>query len=390
MSLMPAGLSGLPVLMGASPGVVRLLVGGMLYEGFEEVSVSRSLKEMAGQFHLVVAQETSPGRDGPSMLLKRPIREGDPCQIFYGSVLVLTGYVDVVNPDYDKKSHKVSIQGRSKTGDLCDSSVDDEIPGGEMRNVDLKQVADKATKRFGVKTKLEAKLKGPFDQVRNLPGERVHRFLERYARPGGVALTDDQMGDLRLFQAENGAPVTALIEGVNIEKASATLRSDRRHSEVHAKGQDVGTDQEYGKKVAQRRARALDPAVKRHRPLTIVNETKSRQQDVQNRADWEAANRAGESVSASVEVLDWCFAPGALWMPGLNVRLTSPMLYINRVLTVMTVSLSQKRAGGTMASLTLQPPEACNPTAGGGGGGDGNDSSWSQTRGGQAEEYHSR
>jgi len=393
--LMPAGPSGLPVLPGVSDGVVRLLVGGMLYEGFEDVEVRRSMKEMAGEFTIHVTQETGPATGGPTILTSRAVKEQDPCQVFYGSVLVLTGYVDAVQPRYSKTHHSVTLQGRSKTGDLADSSVDDEIDGGEMRESTLGQIATKATRRFGVGIKIAADVSERIDVARVNPGETVHRFLERYARSSAVALTDDQMGNLRLLQSQDGSPVTQLIEGVNILEASSMIRADKKHSQYTVKGQDHGRDGEYGDKAAQRGARSKDTSVSRHRPLTLLNDTKSVRRNARSRAAWEAAQRAGESLRAEVKVVDWCYAPGQLWMPGLNAQLTSPMLYVNRVLTIQSVVLRQSRKGGTQASLTLVPPEAENPkpvkssgksssasgSGGGGGGGSGGGSGGSSPTG---------
>lgn len=382
MSLMPAGLSGLPVLPGVSDGVVRLLVGGFIYEGFEDVEVRRSLRNMAAEFTIHVTQETSPGMDGPSMLTSRPVKEQDPCQIFYGPVLVLSGYVDAVQPRYSKTHHSVTLQGRSKTGDLADCSVDDEIPGGEMRNASFEQMARRAVANFGIGLNVQADVSRAIDVARTMGGERVHRFLERYARMG-VALTDDQMGNLRLFEAKDGGAVAALIEGVNIKEASAMLRADQRHSKYTAKGQDHGSDSEFGKPVAQRRAEAKDGGVKRYRPLTMLNEAKSMRRNSSGRAAWEAAKRAGESLRAEIKVTDWCHAPGELWMPGLNVSVQSPMLYVNRVLTIENTVLRQSRKDGTIASLSCIPPEAAAKKSRGKSGapsGEGNDGAWDETK----------
>lgn len=386
--LIPAGPGGIVALPGFDDGVVRLVVGGMLYEGFDDIEVRRSLREMAGQFTIHVTQETSPGMDGPSLLMSRAVKEQDSCQIFYGSVLVLTGNVDAVQPRYSKTHHSVTLQGRSKTGDLADCSVDEEIDGGEMRDVDFPQMARKVTRKFGVEIDDQSGPSHTLDVVRNLPGERVHRFLERYGRLG-VALTDNERGDLRLFQSRDGAPVASLIEGVNIEEASAMLRADTRHSKYTAKGQDHGSDAESGRPVAQRRAEARDGAVRRHRPLTLLNEGKSMRRNARGRAAWEAAKRSGESLRAEVKTVGWCHAPGALWMPGLNVQVTSPMLYVDRVLMIENTVLTQSRSKGTIASLSMIPPEAASTKSRGkggagsgadGGSDGGNDEAWEHTK----------
>lgn len=355
---------------GFRPGTVSLLINGMLYEGWEEVEISRSVKEMAGQFSLDVSERWGGGGNGPAALLGWRITEGDACQVLYAGVPAVTGYVDVYQPHYTATSHSVKIQGRSKTQDIVDSSAETDVENGEMREVDLAQMARKVAKPHGIEVVVDAAMER-FDVARVYPGETKHQFLERYGRPSGVAMTDDALGRLRLLQVKSSAPVSTLTEGVNILEGSATHRADKRHSHYQVKGQNHGSDDEFGAPVAEVMAEAKDEAVKRYRPYVIINETKTRKKDAQGRCDWEAATRGGESTKAEIEVVDWFCAPGKLWTPGDQVMVVSPMLRLNRVLAIESIRLKQGK-NGTKASLSLVPVEALNPkTKGGKGGGAG-------------------
>lgn len=379
MSLMPSGLDGLPILPGAAPGVVSLLVGGTIYEGWTDVEIRISVRRQAGEFTLHVSEAFSGGNDGPASPLTWRIRPQDACQVFYGGVLVMTGYVDAYNPRYSKSHHAVTIQGRTKTSDLVDSSVDDEVPNGELRDQTLPQVARRVTKNFGIPVEVRGAIDERFDVIRVRPGEKAYQFLERYARSAGALLFPNRKGGLTLAEIEDGGPVTSLIEGVNILEASAMLRADKRHSSIKTKGQDHGTNQEYGEPVATRNARATDSAVKRYRPLTLLHENKTSRKNGRRRAAWEAAVRAGESTRVEIKVVDWCYAPLALWEPGQKVLVVSPMLAVNRVLAIENLVYSQSRQRGTICSLSLVPPEALNgkpkkkggSSSGGSGGGSG-------------------
>lgn len=362
-----------------TPGVVSLLVNGWLYEGWVSVEVSRSIKEMAGQFTLKVSERWTGGHDGPASLMSWRIRPGDACTLLYDGKPVITGYVDAYNPRYNATSHDVTIQGRSKTGDLCDCSAEADLPKGELRNQKLDQIARRLTQPYGIGVKVEADVGEAFDPVRSQLGETVHEMLERYARPGAVALTDDEQGNLRLVHVKGGGAVAALIEGVNILEANATLRADNRHSDYEVKGQDHGTDKEFGRPVAQRASRAQDPAVKRHRPMRIVNETKTTRRHSKDRADWESSSRAGESVKVECQVVDWRTPGGKLWMPGDTVLLVSPMLAVERELAIESCRYKQNE-GGTITTLSLVPPEALSPTGRSSGGGSNTDQAWSETK----------
>lgn len=380
MTLMPSGLNGLPFLPGAAPGVVSLLVGGTVYEGWTDVEIKISVRRMAGEFTLHVSEAWSGGNDGPASPLTWRIRPQDPCQVFYGGLLVMTGHVDAYNPRYSKSQHDVTIQGRTKTADLVDSSVDDEVKGGEMRNQTLPQAARRVTKNFNIPIDVEGSIDENFDVMRVRPAEKVQQFLERYARSAGAVMYPNRKGGLTIAQIEDGGAVTSLVEGVNILEASAMLRADKRHSKYKAKGQDHGTDQEHGEPVASRKAEATDEGVRRYRPLTLLNENKTSKKNARKRSAWEAAVRAGESTRVEIKVVDWVYAPGQLWQPGLKVDVMSPMLAVERTLAIENLTLKQSRKSGTVSMLSLVPPEALNPKAKNGKGKGRSDDSWNNTK----------
>ncbi len=359
---------------------VVLRSGGWDYSGWTKIDINRSVKNMAGEFSFETSERWSGGRNAPSFLLDwQRIREGDPAEVLYYGVPVVTGYVDVYQPRYGPQEHTASLQGRSKTGDPVDSSAI--VPNGEFKKTKLDQLARTTLKPFGVGVKVEADTSQVIKRASVHPGETAHEFIERYARQQGILPTDDEYGDFRLLQVQDGGPVASLIEGVNILDAGATLRADKRHSDYQVLGQEQGDDQRFGKDVSGVIARTRDPAVTRYRPLQMSVEGEGTREAAQKRADWEAATRAGESVSADVTVWGWFYAPGALWTPGDKVALASPMLAINRVLAIESVNFTIDDGAGTISKLKLVPVEALNPQAGqAAAGGQGNDPAYSNTR----------
>lgn len=368
---------------GFRPGVVSLLVNGTLYEGWISVEISRSVKEMAGTATIKVSEPYSDVFGGGLTLAGWPIREGDACVLLYSGLPVITGYVEVRTPRFDDGTHEVTIQVRSKTGDIADSSAGPDVEGGEMRNVTVEQMARKLASKHGIGVKVVGNIRDVFDPARVMPSETKHKFLERYARSGAVALTDDAEGNLRLLRVEDGAPVASLIEGVNLLEGSATFRADQRFSDYHVKGQNHGhKDKQFGKLASQVKAQAKDASVKRYRPFEMLNETKTQKEDARRRGAWEAATRSGESVKASCKVVDWMSSPGKIWMPGDLVAVKGPMLGLDRILAVENVKFDQSDDTGTVTSLSLVSPEALNPEAGGGGAAGKSDPAWSNTKAG--------
>ena len=95
--------------------VVRLLVNGIEYGGWKSVHISAGIERQARDFELEVTDRW-PGQAE----IPRRIQPGDPCQVFVGDDLIITGYVDATPIRYDGKSVSVGVKGRSKTADLVD------------------------------------------------------------------------------------------------------------------------------------------------------------------------------------------------------------------------------------------------------------------------------
>lgn len=375
---MSSGIEGRLVLPGA--GAVSLLVNNMLYEGWTRVEVARSIKEMASQFSIQVAERWSTPELAIAQSAAWQIHAGDACVLLFDGVPVVTGHVDAYQPHYTGTLHEVAIQGRSKTGDLCDCSA--LLPTGELNNVTFDQMVRTAVAKYGINVVVDASIEGPISKVSVHPGETVHELFERYARPEAIALTDNPKGELVLKHVQAGGADATLIEGINILEGAAVLREDNRFSEYHVKGQESGAgDRQYGKDAAQVKAKAADPSVKRHRPLMLLNETKTSRQAARSRGAWEKTARAGESTRAEISVVDWFRAPGKLWMPGDRAMVVSPWLQLNRILAVESTRFVQDE-NGTVTKLALVPPEALNPK-GASSGSTGGDGKWDTSKPGE-------
>ena len=338
-----------------NPPPVTLVINGTPYRHFVSVDVDRSVSDQAGSFQAELADP----RGSPNLFAGAPIRVDAPVQIFYGPLLVLTGSIEDKNPSYTKTSHGVQISGRSKTGDLVDSSA--KLKNGEAKNLKLDALTKTLLEDYDIGIELAGDVGDAFKVARVIPGEKVHDMLDEYARSRGVLPTDNEKGDLKLFQAKSGAPVGFLIEGLNIVTGRATFSSAKKHSEYEAKGQETGQDEKHGRPVSEVVAKVTDPSVKRHRPLVLMNENETPDLTARQRADWEAAYRGGEATTANIGVVGWTCAPGRLWTPGDNHFVGSPMLDLDRVLVLESVHLHQSKRQGTTAELTLKPVEALNP-----------------------------
>src|SRR5437868_14707721 len=115
-----------------------IIVGGMRFGGWKDVRVSRGIERACGDFDIGCTQRW-PGEDA-----RFEIPEGASCEIWIGNDKVLTGYVDMVDVEYDAENATCKIAGRSKTCDLVDCSPD--FTDAELAGLSIVAVAQNVAK----------------------------------------------------------------------------------------------------------------------------------------------------------------------------------------------------------------------------------------------------
>ncbi|WP_052507990.1 phage baseplate assembly protein [Sphingomonas hengshuiensis] len=335
---------------------VELAIGGLLYSGWTEVSITRAIDAMSGSFELALAARA----DGASADL--PVKPGDRCEVRVGGETVINGWVDAVAPSIDANAHAIRVSGRDRTADLADCSAIHKP--GSWRNVRLEAIAAELAKPFGIKVTAKADTGKPIARFALQQGETVQAALERLLRFRGLLMVADSAGDLTLITPDANAPIATLALGVNILSADATHDHRDRFSTYRVKGQAPGDEHHHGKAVSQLSGTASDAGVARYRPLLIVAEEGSDNGGVTARAKWEAGVRAGRSLSVQVRVLGWrVSAGGALWRPNVQVRVQCPAVQIDDATMLVTAVTFEKSDAGTTATITAMPRGAWQPLA---------------------------
>ncbi|GAB2182681.1 contractile injection system protein, VgrG/Pvc8 family [Denitratisoma sp. agr-D3] len=329
----------------------ELLVGGVYYGGWTDISVTRSIEQVAGTFTLEVTERW------PGSITRRPIRDGDACQVLLADQAVITGYVDDVEPLFDASSHTLRIQGRDKTGDLVDCSAIHK--SGQWHNVKLDVIARDLLKPFGIGLKVDVDVGSAFPSWNIEEGESVFENLSRAARLRGVLLISDTEGNLVVTRAStNRIEDAALIEGENIEAGEGRFSWRDRFSQYIIKGQAKATDDFFGEAASQVLATAKDDVVDRYRPLVILPEDHGSGGTMRDRAEWERNVRRGRSNRATVTVPGWARPNGLLWTPNTLVPVKSESLAVDA--DMLIAGCTWKRGGerGTVTQLAIASPSA--------------------------------
>jgi prophage tail gpP-like protein len=345
---------------------VRLLIGGQEYTGWNEIRISRSLKECASSFDIAVSERWA-GVDGGGAWQIKPF---DKAMVYIDDDIVLTGYVESYLPSYEAADHSVRITGRSLTCDLVDCMPD--VGKGQFSGYKLDAIANTICGYFGINVKVECDVGDPLTDAMIEKTETAFSFLEKLARLRSVLLTDDAQGNLVIAQAGSSGSASALVQGQNILAAKATLSGNMRFRDYVCLSQ-APVSQDGSDAQLQVKGTASDGGCPRNRRFAEMSEHPATQPQADARAKWRAKHNFGYSTKASITVAGWRQAKpsggpgGALWETNYLVPVHSPFLAIDRQLLVGKVEFQLDDQGGRRTVVTVAPQDAFTPEPGGGG-----------------------
>lgn len=337
---------------------VKLLINGSIYEGWKDVSITRSLKTLCGSFELGVTDRWT--QKGESIR----IVQGSECQIRIDDEQIINGFVDKVDPGYTATSKSIGVSGRDKTSDLVDCSID--MKRTELKKIKLDALARIYCDLFAIEVVVETDIGAAFDVWTIQQGESFYESLEKAAKKRGVLVVTDTLGRLVLIGNKQERATTSLVEGVNIKAGSAVYDHSKRYSNYKVITQPQGSTWANEEEIDSEQifteivGKATDSTVKRYRPLVVHMDSQGGLSDARRRAQWEATVRAAQSTQATIEVVGWRQSDGTLWRPNQLVPLKSPWLGIDQEMLITDVKYFKGEAG-TTCTLSLEPKEAYIP-----------------------------
>jgi prophage tail gpP-like protein len=324
---------------------VSLTVDGLRLRGFQEVNVTRSMKEATISYGLRV---TNPAWSSDAFA----VRFAREVELATGTELMCRGTVDEYESECEEEKREVRISGKSK-GALAARHPPVKHKTGRIENKDLLAVAKEFTET-GVEWRSDVKLP-PIPLVQRHPLDSVFATVERYARSLGVMLVGQPDGAILITRGSDKRHGGELAEGVRPmtsfkvkvsqkNKASPTLVRNQRRVGVAAS--DLRDEQTI-----------YDPSDGRFRPAIIYGETDQDKQSAKNRGEWQRLRMgAFGGLSATIGVAGWRDSDGLLWEPGRLVFLRIPSERIEQDMRIESVTFTQNLKDGTTAELTLVDP----------------------------------
>jgi prophage tail gpP-like protein len=349
-----------PVIAPSDPNLLTLVIGGKSFTGWAQLTFTQNVDTCADAFAMVAPFDPS------RMDLVTALVPWSLCYLYIGPDLVLTGYLEKIDTHHDERSRRVTVEGRSKTGQLVDCIV----PGAANHqfNGTLQQIAQALCQPFGIT------VGGQYDTDPMYPiidtEETIFKFLDRCAQgkavngmviPGitqAVAkISCDGLGRLTVLPPyPSGSPVATLIEGKGPYLGGDTsYDATKRFSQYQIFPEGKQT-------VAL--GLAADPAVKLYRPTGKATGDIFGQ-DPNTLAKYERGMAYIAASSFSTRATGWrtpktpaeATPTGPVWLKNTLITLQAPSIRIAQEAQFMiagaTMTLNEE---GKKTTLRLVPP----------------------------------
>lgn len=343
---------------------VTVEVGGRILSGWTSLSIRRGVEIMPSTFELECTEYFPHSQE-------IIIPEGEACIIRIDKETVITGYIVSVTRRLSYGSHIVSVQGNSKSIDLCECSAKFETY--QFNNVPVIDLIRMICKPYNIAVKTVGKIDNVvLPQFSVILTETGYEIIERMTRAAALLFYDDTDGNIIISKVGSQSATSGFVEGKNVEEVTVRRSMAGRFSSVTMILQNTtslfttpGETSQLASQMSEITTGkpAIDPGVTRYRPLLISAEMGDIGYAVsQQRAQWEVNRRFGRSQSIQLITDNWRDQQGKLWQPNILVSVSFPTLKVSTTNKLLISEVVFRLdGGGTHAEITLMPKEAFMP-----------------------------
>jgi len=327
--------------------MITISINGVNYSLFESATATKQLDAASGSFRFdAVKTKTA---------LTFPVKKGDSCEIYADDQKVITGFVEKVSGSASANNHQITIEGRDKTADFIDSTIDVITLNPP---ISLKKAIEKVIQQIGADILVIDKVNpSDFKNSEDLPssevGDNAFDFVSKLAQKKQVLLTCNGDGNLVIDRSTGvmvGAQIRHQIDSDrnNITSSSWDFNDENRFSRYKAVSQMNMLAGEYAGEISakdltdQQSNTIIDSAIRRSRQFIFQTENLSGEQSANERTKWEANIRKtkGEIYSCT---LDRFYIDGVFLTPNLLMRVIDDFADINDLMLLNSVQYDYKK-----------------------------------------------
>ena len=323
---------------------IQLKVNNQIYNGWDGVTLRRSLGAVAGAFGLSIVKAWEGG-----------IYPQDVCKVTIGGETIISGYVDAVNMQISGTENGYSVEGRDFTGQLVDCSAIHKT--GSWINAKINTIIGDLVAPFKIKAIFTGDLGEAFPRFTIQQSETVFEAIDRACKARGLIATSNFAGELIITDQKTKKSKDSLTVGVNIKAASLALKLDERFSKYTVKGSLTGDDFSASNSY-NISASVVDKAINLYRPLIIIAEGQVNKKTAQARANIEASIRAAKASAVDVTVVGWRQSDGRLWDVNYEIPVNIPQFDLKENMLIIECAYSLDEGGGKIVNLKLMRDDA--------------------------------
>ncbi|OVZ81336.1 phage baseplate assembly protein [Yersinia kristensenii] len=338
---------------------LTLEVGGRAITGWSKIQVTRSIEKLPSSFELSLMDRY------PASEWQQWVNPGDACVVKLGNDAVLTGYIDSWDNKISGTTHEVTAKGRSKCQDLVDCSA--EWPNSVISQSTVLQIAQKLAEPYGINVTSDITDMAVVPKFTLNWGETAQAVIEHVTRWAALLYYDQPDGNLYLTRVGQRKAASGVEQGVNI--LSANLHTDINQRFIDYTGVALSSNamarrpasggNNISALVRTQDTELAQQLPNRHRnKIIIVESTMNSENLVRNSLDWSINRNNGRSKMLSVQVDHWRDRNNQLWETNSLIPITIPSMGLKNELWLLSSVTYLKDANGTVANMTLMPPEA--------------------------------
>ncbi len=361
---------------------LTLEVEGQEYDNFISARVGFSMREGSGTFSFKAASST---------VTSFPIQVGNTVRVLADNVNVLTGFVDAINIRFDDESHDIAIEGRSKTSDIIDSSLDEL---NFTAPISLEAIVEKIVEKvftpfvvqqgFTVAPQAPLVVGGTLNVINQVPdledfkkgeliaveaGQNAFELIEQYCRKKQVLITTNADGDIVLTRnAENDTGLKLInianSNENNITRGFMSVDTSRRYNSYKVKSQtnmsafNFSGGSTDAKQASDKTGEVIDDSIRSSRKIVFVSENAEDDANAIQRATWEANIRRTEGFVYEATVFGHTNDNGLPWAVNELIRVTDQFADIDALLLIERVDMSYDKVKGSVTDLSMAAQDA--------------------------------
>ena len=334
---------------------IRLYVGGQIWHGWQQTTVTLSLDSIFGQAELGL----SANFDDKGTYHPLGIKGGADCRLTLNGELVIAGYVNKRPVKIGPDGFDLDISLRDKAALLFKGSI---LNISEWQKQKLDRIVKDICQPFGIQVIVQADVGQPFEKFKVNTGETANSAIGRLCKQRGLFYFADNNGNLVLTKAgQGGRAAQSLVFGDgNVYSASYDLDLSNRHSHYVVKNQTSRNKVSWnGSGNNSILAQAQDKGVPQYSPKVIIPEEDGGENDAGQLALTTANIAKAKSEKITYSVKGWDMASGAgLWKLNQLVQVQDNILGRKAEMLIKRLVFSVDEDSAPWTDITLVDRDA--------------------------------